>query len=158
MLSSSLYDTLKSTAESFVLASCFKAPAQGPDEQAIRDLCSNTYSQSWGHDYFISSRPHLNQTLDFDGFMAHLKSMTSKLESAEAKITDLTIDEKQRKVVVRATYRLRPKGCDETASNDLVWILRLTEDGKKVTSGKEFIDGEAAMRLAQLMRAASTTT
>jgi hypothetical protein len=147
-----LYETLKSTAEKFVHSTSFSVPASGPDQAAIRSICAENYKQSWGHNTFISTRPHLNKTLDFDGFMGHLNTMTPKLESAEAEITDITIDERQRKVVVRATYHLRPKGSKEAGVNDLVWILKMTESGEKVESGREFIDGEAAMRLGQIIK------
>ena len=79
----------------------------------------------------------------------------SRLAYADAVITDMSIDERQRKAVVRATYKLHPKGASEAGVNDLVWILKLTEDGRKVESGKEFIDAEAAKKLGQLMQAAS---
>jgi len=83
--------------------------------------------------------------------------MTPKLESAQAEITDMIIDETKRKVMVRATYRLTPKGSKEAGVNDLIWILGIDEKGEKVESGKEFIDGEAAMRLGQLIRESNST-
>jgi hypothetical protein len=157
MATSSIYETLKSTAEKFVHSPSFSKSDAGPDQAAIRALCTDDYTQSWGHEYFISSRPHLNRTLDFNGFMAHLNSMTSKLESAEAEITNITIDERQRKVVVRATISLRPKGSAEVGTNDLVWILGMNERGDKVQSGQEFVDADAAMRLGQLIRESNVT-
>jgi hypothetical protein len=148
----SFYDTLMSTAEKFVHMTDFTPSDNGPNESKIRALCADNYQQSWGHDYFISSKPHLNHTLDLNGFIGHLSTMSSKMTSADAEVTDMSVDERQRKVVVRATYKLLPKGCPEPGVNDLVWILKLSEDGRKVESGKEFIDGEAAMRLGQLIR------
>ena len=150
------YDTMMSTAERFVHATDFSPAENGINENRIRELCADNYTQSWGHDYFISSKPHLNHTLDLNGFLGHLNTMCPKLASSEAEITDMSIDERQRKAVVRATYKLRPKGSQEPGVNDLVWILKLSEDGRKVESGKEFIDGEAAMRLGQLIREANT--
>lgn len=97
----------------------------------------------------------MNKTLDFDGFLGHLNSMVPRLESAHVQISDMIIDETQKRVVVRATYRLTPKGSKESGSNDLLWILEMHESGEKVKSGKEFIDGDAAMRLKELMQASS---
>lgn len=152
---SKLYTTLKSTAETFANSTSFSAPSNGPDISAIRAICTEDYKQSWGHDYFTSTRPHMNKTLDFDGFLGHLNSMVPRLESAHVQISDMIIDETQKRVVVRATYRLTPKGSKESGSNDLLWILEMHESGEKVKSGKEFIDGDAAMRLKELMQASS---
>jgi hypothetical protein len=146
------YETLRRTAEKFVHSTDFSPPASTLDRSALRAVCANNYKQVWGHEYFISLRPHLNKVLDLDGFMGHLDTMTAMLESAETEITDITIDQRQRKVVVRATYRLRPKGSKEAGENDIVWILKMDERGEKVESGTEFIDGEAAMRLEQLIK------
>lgn len=148
----SFYDTLMSTAEKFVHMTSFTPSDNGVNESKIRALCADNYTQSWGHDYFVSSKPHLNHTLDLNGFLGHLNTISPKLASADAEITDISVDERQRKVIVRATYKLQPKGSPEPGVNDLVWILKLSEDGRKVESGKEFIDGEAAMRLGQLIR------
>lgn len=149
------YDTLMNTAERFVHMTDFTPADNGINESKIRDLCADTYTQSWGHEYFTSTKPHLNHTLNLDGFLGHLNTMCPRLASSDAEITDMSVDERQRKVVVRATYKLLPKGAPEPGVNDLVWILKLSEDGRKVESGKEFIDGEAAMKLGQLIRESS---
>lgn len=151
----SFYDTMTSTAEKFVHMTDFGPADNGLDETKVRELCTDNYKQSWGHDYFASTKPHLNHELDLNGFIGHLNTMCPRLAHSAAVITDMSIDERQRKAVVRATYKLHPKGASEAGLNDLVWILKLTEDGRKVQSGKEFIDAEAAKRLGQLMQAAN---
>ena len=156
MASNGLYNTLKATAEKWVLSTSFAPPATSPDKAAIRSLCTPEYKQSWGHEHSISNNPRLGHVLDLDGFFAHLDAMTPKLDSASAQVTDVTVDERQRKVVVRARYQLSPKGAKEKAPpNDLIWVLTMNEQGTKVTSGQEFLDALAVAELGRIMKAAA---
>jgi hypothetical protein len=154
---STLYSTLHDTAIHFVQSSALdSSKTTRIDEPRIRAVrSSSNFSHSWGHSYAASLSPVLSETLDVEGFINHLKVMTPKLESWDADVTDVMVDEARMKVVVRASYWMQPKGVGKEArvENDIVWFLDLVEEegGVKVKKSVEFVDGVAAGRLRELM-------
>jgi hypothetical protein len=83
----------------------------------------------------------------------HLEAMLPNLESWETTITDVTIDEVKRKVILRISFWMLAKGTDNAVENDLLWMLEMDEGGKKVKSSKEFIDVAAAGKLKEIIMA-----
>jgi hypothetical protein len=150
---SKLYSTLHDTAIAFI-----DSTSQDPnklnriDESRIRVIRSSNFTHSWGHNYLVSTTPEISSTLDVEGFIGHMKRMTPSLESWETDVTDVMVDEARRRVIVRASYWIEPKGV-EKMENDLIWFLDLVEeDGEwKVSNSVEFIDGIATAKLMELM-------
>ena len=131
---SPLYKTLHATGLEFV-RSQNKDDAQ-PSRMSIDRIrairSSENFEHSWGHDYFVNTAPHLQGTLDIDGFVAHLNKMCPFLESWDTNITDVMVDEQQKRVVLRASYYMLVKGAEAPVENDLVWFLTMDEEGRKV--------------------------
>jgi hypothetical protein len=122
------------------------------DFDRIKAIRSTTgFEHSWGHNYLVSTNLPMSGTHDADSFIKHLGSMIPLLESWDTEITDIAIDELQRKAVVRGSYFMKPKGSPEAVENDLVWYLTMEEDGKKVQKSIEFLDGAAVQRMKELM-------
>lgn len=149
-----LYGKLQQTATSFIHATEFTSGSEISIEK-LTTLLSPTYTQSWGHDFFVSSRPGLSPT-DTAGFIKHMQSMTPMLASVQTTITDLVIDERRRKVTARVTYHMTAKGQEgatgQVVGNDIVWIISMTPEGDKVEDAVEFVDGEASRKLGELIQ------
>jgi hypothetical protein len=76
--------------------------------------------------------------------------MILNLGSWDTTITDMTVDELKRKVVVRASYLIVAKEAQVQVENDLLWMLEMDEEGRKIRKSVEFIDGIAAARLKEI--------
>jgi hypothetical protein len=152
---SPMYKQLHATTTEFVR--CLdKDPSQPTrmDHARIRAVRSETnFEHSWGHNYLVSTAPHLRGVLDANGFLKHLDTMVPRLESWNTDITDFTIDETQKKAVVRGSYYMLAKGATEPVENDLVWMLWFEDDGKRVRKSIEFIDGAASGKLKESIMA-----
>jgi hypothetical protein len=149
---SATYVQLHTTALAFIDAQAqdsTQTPCMNFDR--IEALCTPDFQHSWGHNYAISLNPRLQGTHSFLLFTKHLEAMLPNLDSFENTVTDVTIDEVQRKVVLRMSFWMLAKGAEEPVENDLLWVLEMDEEGKKVRRSKEFIDGVAAGRLKELM-------
>ncbi|KAJ6542883.1 hypothetical protein B0H19DRAFT_841523, partial [Mycena capillaripes] len=108
----------------------------------------------WGHNHLVSKNPCL-QGLDNAALEAHLQSTGMLLESLGGEVTDIIVDEHTRKATLRMSYFLKPKGSEETVENDLIWVLKFTEEGEieggadgiLIKESTEFIDATASARL-----------
>ena len=149
-----LYKTLHATALGMVNWPPAPGPSVAVDSVKMKALCSPDFQQSWGHHLFVSTKPQLSGKRDIDGFIDHLSFMLPRLESWDNKVTDIVVDEMKRTVVVRASYYMQAKGVQEKVENDLMWMLKMNEDGKKIVKSTEFLDGSAMERLAELMKGA----
>jgi hypothetical protein len=156
---SSLYTTLHTTALAFI-----DAQTQDPscalrmDFDRIRGVVTPDFTHSWGHNYAVSLSPHIQGTSTFDQFISYLGTMLPRLESWETNVTDVLVDEMKRTVVLRISFMMEPKrggegkgDKGEVVENDLVWILEMDEQGKKVRGSREFVDGVAAGRIRELL-------
>jgi hypothetical protein len=124
------------------------------DFPRLTALCTPTFTHSFGHAYFASlSPPHLHGALSLSAFTTHLASMLTRLETWEAKVSDVLVDETKREVMLRVSFYMRAKGVEEVVENELVWVLGMEEhEGEwKVCRSVEFVDGVAAGRLRELM-------
>jgi hypothetical protein len=149
-----MYATLHNTAFAFM-----DAQTQDPSQtlrmnfSRIEELCTSDFEHSWGHNYAISMNVRLQGTHSFSQFTQHLETMLPNLESWETWVTDVTVDELKRKVVLRVSFMMVPKGSKEGVENDLLWMLEMDEGAKKVRRSTEFIDGIAAGRLKEIVMA-----
>jgi ketosteroid isomerase-like protein len=148
---SQTYTSLHTTALAFI-----SAQSQDPTHPSrmnftrISALCAPDFQHSWGHNYAVAQNPRIQGTLSFELFVAHLESMLPALESWDAVVTDVTVDEVQRKVVLRVSFGMVVKGSGEVVENDLMWVLEMDEEGR-VWRSREFVDGSAAGRMKELM-------
>ncbi|RDX56214.1 hypothetical protein OH76DRAFT_605557 [Lentinus brumalis] len=125
-------------------------------------------THAWGHNHLVRNNAGLQDRMDNAAFAAHLASsgryLTSPTENA--KVHEITVDEHKRTAVVHMSYYLMAKGSsdDEVVENDLIWLLRFTEeaeqevggvDGVRIKESVEFIDASASARLGTLVRAAN---
>jgi hypothetical protein len=150
---SKLYSTLHDTAIEFIDSSS-RVPSEvnRMDEARVRAVRSQNYAHTWAHNYLVSKIPGLSDVLDVDGLIHHLNNMTANLDSWDTDVTDVMVDEVRKKVIVRASYWIQPKGL-EKVENDLIWFLDLVEeDGAwKVSKSVEFIDGLATVKVLELI-------
>ncbi|KAF2637530.1 hypothetical protein P280DRAFT_472237 [Massarina eburnea CBS 473.64] len=148
-----LYKNLHTTAFAFIESLGYSAHSPAPTHMnipLILSLRTNTYTHSFGHNYFISTAPPLQGTYTLDEFIAHLTRTTSMLESWQSEVRDICVDEAKRMVVARAGFWMKVKG-EEAVENDLVWWLWMDGEGRKVERSIEFLDGVATKKLKKLM-------
>lgn len=80
--------------------------------------------------------------------------MLTRLETWEAKVSDVLVDETKREVMLRVSYYMRAKGVEEVVENEIVWVLGVEEQQEgewRISRSVEFVDGVAAGRLRELM-------
>jgi hypothetical protein len=152
-----LYTSLHNTALGFI-----KAQALDPsfpermNFALLRTHCTPNFQHSWGHNYAVSMAPPLQGTHSLDGFIAHLQFMLPRLESWKADITDVLVDTKKMKVMLRISFWMQAKGVGEAdaVENDLLWVLEMEGvggGGMGIKRSVEFVDGAAAGRLREVM-------
>lgn len=152
--SMALYTKLKTTAEGFVLATSPKTPGtNNPNPDLFLSYLTPDFSMSFGHKFFVSTRPPLQGTIDGPGFNAHQGGMATKLKTWEIVITSTCVDVKKCCVVVRADFHMHAQGSDEAVLNDIVFWIDLDERGEKVRRAIEFVDPVASAELAKRMGA-----
>lgn len=67
--------------------------------------------------------------MDNEAFKAHLKSTGPYLNVAqESIIHSIVVDEHSRQSVIHMSYFLRPVKSEEAIEQDLVWMLKFTDD------------------------------
>ena len=153
---SPLYKALHATAVGFVTATAHDASVSTQTHSDLRTYVSPSFQHSFGHNYAVSVAPPLQGTRDFDGFTAHMASMTPRLQSAKNTVTEATVDEVQMQVVLRVKFLMLAKGAKEedVVENDVLWVIGMegsAEGGVKIVRSVEFVDGMAAGRLRELM-------
>jgi hypothetical protein len=137
------------------LSQTFANPPDLPTFLALRAPNARHY---WGHNYLVSKNPSL-QSRDNTSFEAHLHSAGRFLESLGGEVTDIMVDEHKRKATLRMSYSLKVKGSDETVENDLIWVLKFTDDGEVdggvegilIKESTEFVDAAARARVGLLI-------
>lgn len=153
---SELYKSLFATSIEFI-----RSLDQDPDQTSrmnldrVRAIRTADFSHYFGHNNFVSSKPPLQKPKSLDGFVEHLNTMAPKLETWDAYITDIVVDESRSVCTIRASYFMKPYGADKAVENDLVWWLWMETGGKKVNKATEFIDPTAMAKIMELMMAAN---
>lgn len=149
---SSDYINLHATTLAFI-----DAQAQDPSQplrmnfKCIEEICTTDYEHSWGHNYAVAMNPRLQGTHSFSQFKKHLEAMLPNLESWKTTVTDVLVDEARRKVMLRVSFWMVPKGSHAAVENDLLWMLEMNREGTKLKKSTEFVDGIAAGRLEEFM-------
>ena len=102
-------------------------------------------------------QPDTARTVNNEGFWSHLQAVFAHVSAVSAKLTDMVIYNKHGRVVVRVSYVMtadgQKQGEEEAVENDVVWLLGLTDDGEKVKQSVEFFDGEASVRIMEVIGA-----
>lgn len=81
--------------------------------------------------------------------------MLPNLESWDMHVLDTIVDKVQKKVVLRVRYEMRVRGYvgeEGVVQNEVEWWLEMDEDGGRVRSSREVVDGVAAGRIGELVR------
>jgi ketosteroid isomerase-like protein len=147
------YTSLNATALAFISAHSLDPTLPSHmNFPVLESLCAPEFIHSWGHNYAVSRSPRLQGTFSFEDFKKHLETMIPALESFDATVTDIVVDEVRRKVVLRVSFGMKIKG-EEAVENDLVWVLEMDGEGR-IARSTEFVDGIAAAKLKELMMAA----
>ncbi|KAH6643431.1 hypothetical protein BKA67DRAFT_665241 [Truncatella angustata] len=158
MTGETLYNTIRETVWTYIEAYSFSGPHGKPNIRLLTSLMSPEYQHSWGHNHMIRDMPRLQGVLDGEGFAAHLGSMVPHLESCRAVVHDMIVDAPARKVVVRNSFFMCPRGQGgggedgrETVENDVLWIFGMDESGSRIESAMEFLDAAATERIGELI-------
>nr|POF12825.1 hypothetical protein CFP56_09976 [Quercus suber] len=159
MAPSEFYQTVENTATSFILATCPKDPGANELDHAeiLSYLETETFRASWGHSYFVDTKPGLQGRKSADEFVQHLEAMSPHLGAVRMEIQSTVVDTEKREVFVRVDFHMAAKGYkaqdgkDGAVVNDILFWVGLTKDGKKVTSVVEFVDPVASQELAERM-------
>ncbi|OAG01426.1 uncharacterized protein CC84DRAFT_1220934 [Paraphaeosphaeria sporulosa] len=154
---SQLYKTLFSTATELIR--CQDRDDSQPTRMnldRVRAIRTPNFTHSFGHNHMVSTSPMpmLQGELGIDAYLAHLNKMVPKMDTWEARITDIVVDETRRMCIVRASYFMKPFGAEKPVENDLIWWLWMEEGGEKVYKALEFLDGAATGRIGELIMAA----
>jgi hypothetical protein len=152
---SQLYKTLFSTATEFIR--CQDRDDSQPtrvNTDRVRAIRTPNHTHSFGHNYLVSTKPMLQAELGVDEFLAHVNKMVPKLDTWEARITDIVVDETRKMCIVRTSYFMKPFGAEKPVENDLIWWLWMEEGGEKVEKALEFLDGAATGRIGELIMGA----
>lgn len=146
-----LYDTLETTAKRFTTSLSPSTPSSNdPNATGILSNLSPDFHSDFGHSFFVSTRPHLQGQKSGEDFVNRMKFMAPKLETWRIEITDVMVDSRKKRAMVRGDFHMMVKG-GRTVVNDLVFLLGMDEDGTKVASVTEFVDAEATAEIARLM-------
>jgi hypothetical protein len=145
---SQIYRLLHATALAFIHSLDEYDGSPDADTTQIRAVRTQDYTHSWGHNYFVSTKPPMQGKLDLDGFLTHMQKMLPRLDSVHTYVSDVTVDEAKKTVVVRASYWMKVQGT-EAVENDLIWWLWMDESGDKVKRSVELLDAEATRRIAE---------
>ena len=111
----------------------------------------------WGPTYFTIARPGFQKPKDNDAFVQHMKSMTPKLETWGIGIKHLVVDEKQRTAAAFTEHYMTVKGSgskeSRTVQNDVIWFIKMTQDGNLVEQATEYVDEGASTALGEKIKA-----
>lgn len=151
-MSSPLYSKLLSLSETH---------AKPNDLDQIMSIRAPDAIHAWGHNYLLSRSPGLRDRMDNDAFKAHLEStgpyLAAQDPEVQPEVHDIIIDIVARKSAIHMSYFLTPEGSTETVENDLIWLLKFTDDdevdGILIKESVEFIDPTASARLGTVIRA-----
>lgn len=152
MADSTMYETLSSTAKSFIDSLSPQTPGSNDqDHAAILALLTDDFEITWGHDHYVSTQqPHLQGGKSAQGFVDHLSGMSSIFDTFSIDIKKMVVDERQREVDTRVVFNMVVKG--ETVVNDSILAMEMNEDGTKLVKATEFMDAEAVSRIQKLAR------
>ncbi|KAK5130906.1 hypothetical protein LTR08_001569 [Meristemomyces frigidus] len=152
MASNELYDKLTATAREFVLSTSPKtAGGNEPDPDRFLAIVAPEFKMSWGHKFFVSTKPGLQGEISGKDFVAHQGKMCSNLQTWEIVPTSICVDVEKRSAVLRADFFMTAPNQDALL-NDIVFWITMDEAGEKATGAKEFIDAVASAELAERMK------
>ncbi|KAK4545618.1 hypothetical protein LTR36_002571 [Oleoguttula mirabilis] len=152
MASKELYDKLTATAKEFVLStSPKKAGTNEADPDRFLKTITSDFKMSWGHKFFVTTKPGLQGEISGQDFVEHQGKMVSALETWDIVPTSLCVDVEKKSVVLRADFFMVAPG-QEKLLNDIIFWITMDESGGKVKDAKEFIDPVASAELAERMK------
>ena len=155
-MSSEIYNKLARTAQYFVMATSPRLPGSNvPDPERFLACLAADFQMSWGHSFFVSTKPPLQGTVDGEGFCQHQGGMAKKLETWQIEPTSTCVDVEKHTAVVRADFSMKVRSA-EAVINDIVFWISMYESGEKVTQAIEFVDPVASAEIAERMKMSTT--
>jgi len=148
MVSSSLRETISSTASAFALSTNPIPTTTAPDTDAILATRTPSCVISYGP----SSSLEL-PAMDNDQYIAHLQRICPLLATWRTEVKEVFVDETKLSAIVRADHYMTPKGRTEPAKNDFMWLLTFNETGERVEKATEFMDSVASQKLMGELKA-----
>ena len=127
-----------------------------PSMEAMFAIRAPDAIHAWGHKFLVARNPKLGERMDNTAFKAHLTSTGPYIASGRGEVHSITIDEHQRTSVIHMSYFLQAAGSEETLEQDLIWLLKFTDDEDVdkvlIKESLEFIDAAASSRLSEIIR------
>jgi hypothetical protein len=154
------YTALAKTAERFLVVLASRLPAGGLDASLLASLCAPSYTHTFGPVYFVSQCPQLQGEFDISGLVAHVERMLPALDEVKLEMRDVVVDDEgaRRAVVARVVYGMCVRGSGgECVEHEVGWWMEMDAEGRVVKS-REVVDGAAAGRIGELIRAAAGTS
>ncbi|KAI6899822.1 hypothetical protein KC318_g9510 [Hortaea werneckii] len=148
-----LYNKLTQTAKDFVLATSPRVPGTNePDPERFMACLAPTFKMSWGHKFFVTTKPPLQGFMDGESFCKHQASMAKNLKTWSIEPTSICVDVVKRTAVVRADFSMLV-AAHSSVLNDIVFWITMDEAGGKVVEAIEFVDPVASGELGRRMQA-----
>ena len=131
------------------------AEPSSPDE--VINIRTPDAIHTWGHKYLVSCHPvKLGEQMDNKTFRAHLTGADPYVAACTTVVHSIIVDEHQRAATIHMSYNLQPVQSDEKVEQDLVWMLKFTDDEAiekiLIKETKEFIDPTAGERFGQIVQ------
>lgn len=127
-----------------------------PSMEAMFAIRAPDATHAWGHKFLVSRNPKLGESMDNATFKAHLISTGPYISSGRGEVHAITVDEHQRTSVIHMSYFLQAAGSEETVEQDLIWLLKFTDDEDVdkvlIKESLEFIDAAASARISEIIR------
>lgn len=146
-----MYETIYKTAEGFCQSFKLDPQTGRLDADLILSYRSPGCRQVWGHTYSASRTPGLDQEIDNETFMSHIQSFFGSLQNVAWDVKGIYVDEQRRAATVRICCAMSPKGVQEVIDNDMLFVLEMDEEGKKIDRLIEYADPAAVGRLFELI-------
>jgi hypothetical protein len=151
---------LGATTTAFIRLHEWTATSAKPTKEKFLALRTTNAQSFWGHIHG-SKKLGAPASADNETSWTRFAQFLPAIAAVDADIHDMVVDENHHKVAVRVTFKITPagqqtkeKGKETVIENDVVWILKMSEDGEKIERSTEFVDLIAAKDLVEFGKAA----
>ncbi|KAF2763932.1 hypothetical protein EJ03DRAFT_332323 [Teratosphaeria nubilosa] len=97
MATEGLYNKIQTAATGFVLSTSPNTPGTNEvDADRFYSYLGPGFHMSWGHKFFVSTKPPLQKPVDGPAFIAHPSGMATSLQTWETRVTNSCVDVQQR--------------------------------------------------------------
>ncbi|GAB7361916.1 hypothetical protein MBLNU230_g1954t1 [Neophaeotheca triangularis] len=155
-----LYTTLQTTAKAFIHALRPSTPNTNhqPSPHPLEPLCTPTFTLTFGP---TTNAPNPTP-LTLPQWLTHISTMVPQLQTGRVDAGEMAVDDKARRVVVRAWFEMVVAGggalagvgvAQRTVGHEVAFWLGFEHGGARVESAREVLDAGAVGRIGDLVKA-----